>query len=155
MIQGCPNIHSIELYHYQGVTDVSVIALSNAYPNLLSVGFKNSYITDSAIIALANRCPRIHEIDDNECKNLTDISFIALSQECHKLKTIKMTHTNITDSSIIALSQGCPDLECIVMIECIYITDAGIEALATGCLSLKVMNIRSKFSTVLSSITLS
>ena len=107
-----------------------MIALSRAYPNLLSVDFTFSHITDSAIITLSNRCPYFHSVNICYGEDIIDENFIALSHGCQQLKSIYMSYANVTDRSITALSQGCPQLESIVLHGCEDVTGAGIEALA-------------------------
>jgi hypothetical protein len=132
ILDGCPNLQSVDLSDCRNITDLSIARLAAVCPYLTSLNVKGSIqITDLGIIKLAFGCPRLHSLNLSQCsisavglkcpnlhslnlrdcEYISDISLLNLKLECPNLHTLNISwNYGITDRGLIKLSEGCPKL---------------------------------------------
>jgi hypothetical protein len=98
-----------------------------------------------SITYLASRCLKLHSLDLSVCKWVRDCDIEILSSCCPQLRLLRLCAClGISNSSLVSLSKHCAGLLSLnVQANRTTFTDVGIEALAQGCKSLKIVNIPS------------
>ncbi|GMH81967.1 hypothetical protein TL16_g09102, partial [Triparma laevis f. inornata] len=99
-------------------------------------------IGDGEIKSAAEKCGVMREqIHLKECKQVSDVGVLAISQGCSGLEVLDLSRSElqfkITDVSLLALSERSQILNKLNLNGCEMITDAGLSWLAKGCSGLK------------------
>lgn len=155
IIDGCPNLQSVELNECRNITDESIIRLIETCPHLNSLDLTCCYkTTDLSVVSLAYRCPDLYSLNLDRCNNITDSSIIELADKCANLNTLNLSRLYVTDVSIIRIAEKCPHLHCLDVSNCFNITDTSMIRLAAGCPHLERLNLSNCNGITMSTIKL-
>jgi hypothetical protein len=142
IIDGCPNLQSVELYECRNITDDSIIRLIEMCPHLNSLDLTCCYkTTDLSVVSLAEQCPDLYSLNLDRCNNVTDSSITELAEKCSNLNTLNLSRLYVTDISITRLAENCPHLHCLDVSNCYNITDSSMLILAEKCHHLQRLNL--------------
>jgi hypothetical protein len=150
MIDGCPNLQSVELSNCRGTSDDTIIMLAERCQHLRSLHLTGNIsklnrfqITDRGIERLAEVHPNLDSLTLEQCYHITDISIKKVAEKCPKLNSLNLRSCiNITDASIVRLSKGCPHLHSLHLSDCDKITDLSIIKVAEKYPHLHTLNLR-------------
>jgi hypothetical protein len=97
----------------------------------------------------AKHCTRLRALKLAECKQVSDVGILQLTNFCTELETLDLSRTElafkITDVCMLALGERCHQLTDLNVSGCHFLTDAGMEWLTGGCTSLTALNIAGLF----------
>ena len=157
MTSGCAHLREICLHGCNGVTDLSIRALAENSPELISLDVGEcDEITDNGLIAVADAHSNITTIkaagrlyfsnlkivNFSRCFRITDIGILAFVQNCRHLSEIDISYCrNITDIGVSAIAQHCSLLRNINLHRCKKITDISVAAMGQHCPNLMVLDI--------------
>ena len=141
------------------LTDVSLVCLANNSSHLQTLDISRCRkVTDNGLNILAKNCLNLKRLDLEECSRITDSSLHHLALSCHRLSHLNIGFcdlvsdegvryignsscaaeclsvleldnlSQITDACLTYL-YGCHNLKRIELIDCQYITPAGINRL--------------------------
>jgi hypothetical protein len=103
-----------------------------------------SCISDEEIRILAQHSSHLSTLIGIDAYNISDTGILALSQHCPDLEHLDLSRkqmpSRITDVSLLALGERTVGLKVLKLSGCDYITDVGLNWLATGCHSLEVID---------------
>jgi F-box/leucine-rich repeat protein 2/20 len=115
---------------------------SKIFKYLTELRFVSSFwnsISDLTLIAISDNCRNL-KIFDPDSRNITDIGLISIAKNCLHLENIEIyNNKNITDLSLIAISNNCFNLQILNLDSCDQITDEGIIAISNNCINLKIL----------------
>ncbi|EGB06650.1 hypothetical protein AURANDRAFT_28949, partial [Aureococcus anophagefferens] len=98
------------------------------YPGLVELRLANvEKLTDGALRAIAQHLPKLHLLDLQASRGISDSGVIELAQKCTALKALNLCETSITDAAITAIANNCGDLEALVLQNCENLTDAALQ----------------------------
>ena len=171
LAQQCSLLEKIDLSHCQKLTDIALTYLSNYCPGLTHVSiFYCKLMTSEAVIHLVKtRGSNLHSLDVGESDLLTDLSVLAIADNCPLLTRVKLFRSKlmtdegvihlvrtrgqnlsfldvglcqwVTDLSLIAIAENCPHLIRFICSSNFNITDASVMRIAEGCRELTHVNI--------------
>ena len=99
--------------------------------------------------SFAKHCPRLRSLRLSECKQVSDVGILQLSNHCTGLETLDLSRSElafkITDVSLLALGERCHELTDLNLSGCTFLTDAGLDWLAGGCTSLTSLDLSGLF----------
>ena len=88
-----------------------ILSLCRANPLLQELIYWNSGFTDIALIELLHACPNLHTLDLPNETNITDIGILALSEHCAKLQCLIIySSPQVTEAAVLQLLQRCRKL---------------------------------------------
>lgn len=99
---------SVNGWHYGSL--IRAFALIQPHgPN--AKGFEK-WNVDEVVVALALSCPKLEDLNLNNCNQVTDSSLIILAKHCKHLKRINLNRCDlVTDYSLMELAKNCKNLE--------------------------------------------
>ncbi|XP_056138488.1 dynein regulatory complex subunit 6 [Lampris incognitus] len=122
------NLQYLDISHCNRVGDRGVSYLTKGFSATklreLNVS-RCSRISDNSVRWIAQRLTKLNHLDLSHCKSLTDSSLECLSGS--SISSLDISGCNIQDKGLSALKGVC--LKKLVLAECVYITDVGIEKL--------------------------
>jgi hypothetical protein len=153
MIDGCPNLQSVELSNYRArcqhfhslhtcrncrkITDVIIIKIAERCTNLHTLKVTDAIVSDKSIIMVGDSCPNLHNLNLQGCGNITDSSILRVAEGCPELRSLNISgeipNSIVTDASVIRLADKCPKLNSLNLRNCTNITDASMVRLSKGC----------------------
>ena len=169
--ENCHKLRIIWFKRMERFTDQGIAALVSANHNLEEVWMDEcELLTDASLVALAANCHKLKvlsiveadRITDEGLKavmssnhdlekiflrscDFTDVSLIAIAENCHKVRWIGLDRMRgVTDQGISALVSANHDLEEIELSDCESITDASLLAISQHCHKLKKVHVSSK-----------
>lgn len=160
-------MHSINLSCCDRITDVGLIKLLAAFPNLelidllrtdiqgeglaglLDFGIKlnklitanlgNTFITDDGLEVFSKICPELSTINLSKTI-IKDVGLAKLAKNCPKLASIDLSSTKITDKGLSELAKYCKELTHIDL-GLTKVSDLGVIELAKDCPNLKTIEL--------------
>ena len=139
-----PDLLDINLQDCEAVTDVGLEALAKSCPHLLPSKVISNAKGDRFCAAVAANHPGLTRIDLQECKRVTDKGLAALAQACAQLLPSEVLSMKKGDAFCAAVAAQHPHLLEIDLLECLFVTDKGLAALAAGCGELLPSKVLSK-----------
>lgn len=103
-------------------------------------------------LALAAMCPRLRHLSIDERASclggMTNALARALGARCPLLESLEVYFERyslpselLTDEGLIALSEGCRRLSCLVLVNCDYVSDRSLYAVAANCRGLRELQL--------------
>jgi hypothetical protein len=164
IVEGCPNLHTVEILHCWNLTGVSVFRIVVGCDDLQTLAlniFKD--VSDVNMFSFFKRCPNLRSLDLTHKKGSwpsstersminTDKIVIQVAENCPNLENLNLKSSwEITDIGIVGLAEGCPNLQTLNLSAC-DITDMSIISLADLCPNLLILDL-SNFGETCSHIT--
>ena len=137
-------LRGLQLHGLEHITDVSVMRLAEAAPNLESIGLDGcEEVSSRSLQALAQCCPQLQSVKLSGCVAMDDAGVVALAAGCTRLARLDLTKIpQVSDESVMALgSARLPEFAWISLSHCDQISDAGIATLAQGCPTLRSLGV--------------
>ena len=137
------DLKEIGIFGCRSLSKTFLIQMSAHCHNLQRISFTTcytdpcKYLTDAGFLSLISNNPNLEEVI-LAYPFLSDASFKAMAQHCHKLRKISLTNAKyMTDKSIMALVSSNHDLEEIKFNACVLLTDASCKAIVEHCHKLR------------------
>ncbi|KAJ4877591.1 EIN3-binding F-box protein 2 [Raphanus sativus] len=165
--RSCPLIEKLDLSRCPGVTDKGLVAVSESCKNLSDLTIDScSGVGNEGLRAVARRCTNLRSISLRSCPRIGDqgVAFL-LAQAGSYLTKVKLQMLNVTGLSLAVLghygagvtdlvlhglqgvnekgfwvmgnAKGMKKLKSFSVTSCRGMTDAGLEAVGSGCTDLK------------------
>ncbi|KAJ0253211.1 EIN3-binding F-box protein 2 [Hirschfeldia incana] len=165
--RSCPLIEKLDLSRCPGVTDKGLVAISGSCKNLSDLTIDScSGVGNEGLRAIARRCTNLRSISIRSCPRIGDqgVAFL-LAQAGSYLTKVKLQMLNVTGLSLAILghygaavtdlvlhglqgvnekgfwvmgnAKGMKKLKSLSVTSCRGMTDAGLEAVGSGCPDLK------------------
>eukprot|EP00899_Mesostigma_viride_P029607 jgi/Mesvir1/9831/Mv14234-RA.1 len=146
-VQGCTGVtdkslilvsqQSANLTHlevsYTGVTDVGLTSVglhSTRLKNLIARGLRKC--TDASVSVIGQRCRQLEHLDVKDCQ-VTDASILTVARHCPALQWLDVSmSTRVTDCSMAVVAELCPQLRHLNLVGC-SVGDATLRTLGTRC----------------------
>lgn len=134
------------------VKDLKCYSLEDAYlnvlleislfnPGVVSLDLRHCNLSDASFMAITQHCTGLQSFCNMHCDGLTDISIASLVRNCPALKELHLSECfNLSNASLLSIAKHCPGLEVLDLGECI-INDIGIIAITRNCKGLKSLNL--------------
>ena len=131
------------------ISDVSLQALAENCPNLVSINLKHTSITDHGVRLLVQKCPHLYRVRIFGCA-VTDTGLKEVAKYAKRLSWLDLGQcTEIGDEGLIPLAQGCPGLQWLDISRkreendaaLQRITDLGIIAIVKNCRDLELLDV--------------
>ena len=138
----CPLLTHVILDVSRNVTDAGVQSLALHCPRLIHISLTACGMTDVGLVALANHCSLLTQVTLDESKNVTDIGVQSLALHCPLLTHISVAECNMTDVGLVALANHCPrllDIDFSGMYS--GLTNHGLQQVALHCHQLTTLNV--------------
>jgi F-box and leucine-rich repeat protein GRR1 len=82
-------------------------------------------------------CPILHKLSIRRCiPTITDLSIIAIANNCHFIESLEDDVSQLTDASILALANNCPELRNLDISSCRNFSETAIVKLLEKCAKL-------------------
>jgi hypothetical protein len=101
-------------------------------------------LLDAVVLTAAQHCPLLEEFVSPP--NVDHAACVRLAEGCPELTVVRLKDTSIKDISLVALALYCRKLVNLYVPGCRNITIAGIYAVATHCVHLKILTLPSHIS---------
>lgn len=128
------------------VSDVGLSAISNSSANLEILHLvKTAECTNIGLVNIAEKCKLLRKlrIDGWRTNRISDYGLIAIALNCPNLQELVLIGVNPTHLSLDKFASNCPNLERLALCGSETIGDAEITCIATKCVSLKKLCIKS------------
>jgi len=144
-ISKLPCLSSLTLEFLRGVSAAASTYIITCH-GLISLKWEEDeekVITNEFFRGLAKNCPGLEEIFLHNCTEVTNDGIMELTENCRRLSVLFLGMCpKFSDISLFGLGKNCPGLTNLVVGKINKgITDKGLVALATGCPSLKLVDI--------------
>ncbi|KAG9066117.1 Antagonist of MEN (Mitotic Exit Network) [Linnemannia hyalina] len=125
------NLHIIEFYICEKLTDRIVISIAENCPQLQQLLMPGcAKVTDQGITQVALNCPRMRHLDLRACSNVSDESLILVARHCRDLWHLNVGRVSaagrVTGKSIVELAKNTA-LNTLGLAGCAMTDDAVIE----------------------------
>ncbi|KAJ8102091.1 hypothetical protein POJ06DRAFT_299994 [Lipomyces tetrasporus] len=102
-----------------------------------------TFLTDKAIVSLAAAAKALEELDLSFCCALSDVSVEVLSLGCPLLKSLNLAFCGsaVSDASLRAVARHLLELRTLSVRGCVRVTNAGVDAVGSGCVNLHTLDI--------------
>lgn len=102
-----------------------------------------TFLTDKSIIAIASSSHYLEKMDLSFCCALSDVSIEVLCLGCPNLKELDLSFCGsaVSDSTLLAISIHLRNLEKLKIKGCVRVTRAGVDALLSSSIPLKLLDI--------------
>ncbi|XP_047452803.1 dynein regulatory complex subunit 6 [Mugil cephalus] len=120
------NLQYLDISLCTRVSDVGIQHLTegSCVTNLQELNVSQcNLITDMSVLRIAQRFCKLYHLNLSYCERLTDSAVEWLSGSC--ISSLDVTGCNIQDQGLASLERVC--LKKLILAECVYITDIGIE----------------------------
>jgi len=139
-----PKLELVDLSNCRQVGDDGVAALASYCPNLKHIDVRGTRITNTGVVQVASKCAGLRIFNAARCMQVSDVGIKALADGCSQLTHLDLTCTGLTDEGLKYIGRKCTWLYTLKMSECSMLTDAGIEAVLSGCcLKLAILDLSS------------
>lgn len=138
LIIGCKNLKTLRLFRCSGDWDKLLEVISDQVPNLVEIHLERLQVSDTGLVAISN-CKNLeilHIVKTPECTNL---GLKIVSENCRLLRKLHIDgwKTNrIGDDGLVSVAKHCPNLQELVLIG-VNATLLSLELLATSCVRLE------------------
>ena len=139
-LQGSEDTGNFPLDPGNDLMDGSVFLLATRCKLLVSVNFSyRECITDLGMMALLSANPNLVNLFCVHCSNIGSGTILALSKHCHQLEILNVSSCcSFTDECFISLAEGCPELvhigfENLDSISTVRITHLSMDAFIANC----------------------
>ncbi|GJJ77788.1 hypothetical protein EMPS_10147 [Entomortierella parvispora] len=134
------NLHYIELYICEKLTDKIVIAIAENCPQLQYLLMPGcAKITDAGISQVALNCPRIKHLDLRACSNISDESLILFAKHCKDLWHLNVGRvtesSRVTGKSVVEIAKN-GNLNTLGLAGCAMTDDALVQIASYSKLAL-------------------
>ncbi|EHA8587295.1 putative EIN3-binding F-box protein 1 [Cocos nucifera] len=141
-----PVFKAVTLNQCHGVGDGFLVRMGWACKKVKEIGLvRMDSITDSGILGFLYQLgssTNITKLDLSGCRLVTDWSLRAIAKRCQELRELDLSGCRISDQGVECLaSEGPSWLQVLSLAGCAEITDKGLEALETLCVSLESLNV--------------
>ncbi|XP_038902841.1 F-box protein At5g67140 isoform X3 [Benincasa hispida] len=106
-----PNLKSISLWGMVEITDTGVVQLISRANSLQNLNIGGTYITDISVLAIANNCPNLKTIVLWCCRHVTESGLLILVSKCRKLESINVWAMRVPIDCFIGLVAISPSLQ--------------------------------------------
>ncbi|TYJ99507.1 F-box protein [Cucumis melo var. makuwa] len=106
-----PNLKSISLWGMVGITDKGVVQLISRANSLQNLNIGGTYITDISLLAIANNCPNLKTIVLWCCRLVTESGLLILVRKCCKLESINVWAMRVPVDCFVGLVAISPSLQ--------------------------------------------
>ncbi|XP_043713661.1 F-box protein At1g47056-like [Telopea speciosissima] len=134
-ISSCSDLEILHLVKTPECTNTGLVSIADHCKLLRKLhidGWKTNRIGDEGLIAIAKRCPNIQELVLIGV-NPTSLSLSLLAANCHNLERLALCGSDtFGDAEISCIASKCIALKKLCIKSC-PVTDHGMEALAGGC----------------------
>jgi len=150
VIQGLPNIESLDLSGCYNVTDIGIThAITSDVLTLRRLNLSLcKQITDSSLGRLAQHLRHLHELDLGGCCNVTNTGLLLIAWGLKQLKSLNLRSCwHISDQGIASLAGlnsnagGNLALEHLGLQDCQKLTDEALKHVSSGLTQLKSINL--------------
>ncbi|KAF3446613.1 hypothetical protein FNV43_RR11793 [Rhamnella rubrinervis] len=127
------------------VTDVGLAAISNCLNLEILHLVKTPECTNIGMVSVAERCKLLRKlhIDGWKANRIGDEGLIAIAKSCSNLQELVLIGVNPTKVSLQMLASNCQNLERLALCGSDTVGDAEISCIATKCIALKKLCIKS------------
>ncbi|RHY94853.1 hypothetical protein DYB35_002371 [Aphanomyces astaci] len=152
--QACLDLEGLNLRGVPRVTDIGLTTLAKRCTVLRSLklsGCRNPAfygrpdVGDDGLRALSKLCRHLTVLDLAGASRVSSVGVAAIAATCPKLEKVTLTDTTIDDNAVLALAAQCPAIHTLhltkVTLCCRFITDAAVEAIASGLFSLRTLSL--------------
>ncbi|RHZ10217.1 hypothetical protein DYB31_003041 [Aphanomyces astaci] len=152
--QACLDLEGLNLRGVPRVTDIGLTTLAKRCTVLRSLklsGCRNPAfygrpdVGDDGLRALSKLCRHLTVLDLAGAPRVSSVGVAAIAATCPKLEKVTLTDTTIDDNAVLALAAQCPAIHTLhltkVTLCCRFITDAAVEAIASGLFSLRTLSL--------------
>ncbi|KAJ2757509.1 hypothetical protein H4S06_003146 [Coemansia sp. BCRC 34490] len=128
-----PNLTSISLGGKDScITDGMVVRIAMHYRHLLSLDVHGSTrLSHSGLAALGENCTQLEHVDISECSGCDDRGVVALVGGCTGLKSLNMGGLHISDAGLSAIGDCLRGLEVLLLDSCLFVTSQGIRSMVS------------------------
>lgn len=139
-----PGIVEIHLERLQ-VSDVGLAAISNCLDLEILHLVKTPECTNVGLVSIAERCKLLRKlhIDGWKANRIGDEGLVAIAKSCSNLQELVLIGVNPTNVSLQMLASNCQNLERLALCGSDTVGDAEISCIATKCIALKKLCIKS------------
>jgi hypothetical protein len=167
----CSQLRVLSVRQCERLSDVSIIALAHHFPPLECLDLGGlSLLTSAALVVLGHaRLSNLRQLSLAVCQGIDDGGIAALLAGCTALQRIDLSAcvqlTNatlkalavasgsqlldlnvgfmpaLTDAGVEALASGCPQLMSLSLTKCVKLTDGALLSLAAHCHELQVLDV--------------
>ncbi|CAG8755436.1 8865_t:CDS:2, partial [Racocetra fulgida] len=144
----------IRAIHVQDHNPLFSVAFSQHQPCLRQLYLATLHITDKTIKMIAMNCHHLESIELFMCFYLTDVAISTIAQYRGKnLKHLMLAYNAyITDTGINQIATHCTELKSIVIISCARLTNVAFNNIARECKGLVEVTVRHDSCQMLASI---
>jgi F-box/leucine-rich repeat protein 7 len=137
-------LESLDITRCTTITDVGFAYWAyRPFTNLKKLKLSDcTFLTDKSIIAIASSSQFLEILDLSFCCALTDLSIEVLCLGCPNLKQLDLSFCGsaVSDSSLLAISIHLRNLEQLKIKGCVRVTRAGVDALLSSSIPLKLLD---------------
>ncbi|KAK9478504.1 hypothetical protein V1514DRAFT_59213 [Lipomyces japonicus] len=138
-------LESLDLTRCTSITDTGFHYWSTTtFPRLKRLCLADcTFLTDKAIVSLTSTAKALQELDLSFCCALSDVSVEVLSLGCPLLRTLNLSFCGsaVSDSSLRAVGRHLLELRTLSVRGCVRVTNSGVDAVSSGCVSLTTIDI--------------
>ncbi|KAK9457626.1 hypothetical protein V1511DRAFT_178959 [Dipodascopsis uninucleata] len=138
-------IECLNLTRCTTITDVGFSYWSTrVFPRLRQLCLADcTFLTDKAIVSLTSAAKSLEELDLSFCCALSDVSVEVLSLGCIALQSLNLAFCGsaVSDASLRAVARHLVGLRWLSVRGCVRVTNAGVEAVGTGCFALQFLDV--------------
>jgi F-box/leucine-rich repeat protein 2/20 len=103
-VEGCPNLHTLNMSFCNDITDISVIKVAEGCPNLHTIDLEGcSHITNTSIKRVAKSSHNLQILDVSRCRNITEPSLTSIVDQCPNLKVMNLDGCNVSELGLLRL----------------------------------------------------
>ncbi|KAI3696484.1 hypothetical protein L1987_79502 [Smallanthus sonchifolius] len=142
------SLQSLNLTKCDRISDLGVIHLNQMVSlTVLKLSKCGGHVTDTGIVAMSSQLQNIEILDLSWLINVTDISLLAISSNCTKLKDISLTGCKAITAEGLRAFTGHPTLERLVLFSCYNFSWEDVKLIALTCIKLEYLGIMKRIKT--------
>jgi hypothetical protein len=140
LVASCPDLRHLGIEECRLISDASMAAVGQHARALRSLRIVGLDITDAGVWAVAVGCPHLLHFSALLCMNLTDDCLEALLLGCGQLRRLETSVAVPSDTGLATIAALAPALQELAISQA-PVTNAGLAALARGCLRLRSLKL--------------
>ncbi|KAL7003119.1 hypothetical protein U1Q18_004276 [Sarracenia purpurea var. burkii] len=142
LVPACPNLKILNLTCCHSITDAAIFAIAVYCRNLLCLKVKScNLLTEKSLDILGSYSLLLEDLDLTDCSGVNDSGLNCLSK-CSELLCLKLgLCINISDKGLSFIASNGTKIRELDLYRCSGIDDNGIAALSSGCKKLKKLNL--------------
>jgi hypothetical protein len=136
----CPRLRRIELWYSSVLFEGLLQTLCKYAPSLEQLRCDYARFTDETITLLASHCRNLITLDV-DAEHMNDASIYALTQNCTKLSTLRLSRSTIAGPAIANLASVCK-LRKLTLVYMDNVSPEGLDSILENCPELRTFSLR-------------